>query len=98
MEYYPNNRYNDGHYLNVYFTKIAPNYINALALRWHCADIAQHCAKEKLIFFGEMGLLRRRKPGAIQAQNTIAPIFNKLINIIKKQLFIPNKKIIIKIS
>ena len=66
--------------------------------RWHCADIAQYCAKEKLFFFGEMGLLRRRKPGAIQAQNTIAPYFNKLINIIKKQLFIPNKKIIIKIS
>ena len=56
--------------------------------RWHCADIAQYCAKEKLFFFGEMGLLRRRKPAAIKAQNTIAPYFNKLINIIKKNNYL----------
>ena len=88
--------------LIVYFTKIAPNYINKRALRKNSADIGLTlriiAPKKNYFFFGEMHLLIKRKPGAIQVQNTIGPYFNKLFNIINKQLFLPNKKIIIKIS
>jgi len=86
----------------VYFTKIAPNYINALTLRKNNAGIAltlcNIAPKKNYFFMAKCIYCAGANLGPIKAQNKIEHTLINYLILLKKQLFIPNKKIIIKIS
>ena len=74
------------------------NTLKNCAKLYQCANIAQdkrwHCAilRQRKKFFLAKWVYCAGANLAMLAQNTIAPYFNKLINIIKKKLFSQIKK------